>query len=113
MSTETIRKIGAIKNVASVFNLSMVISCVITYSKIVIINVYIGYSLLQGGPLPCFFSERQLQTFFTEDQEKTEMEEQFVQGIASFGLPLVCKELLNIKNFLRIALYIYVNFNYS
>ncbi|CAB4025573.1 G2 M phase-specific E3 ubiquitin- ligase [Paramuricea clavata] len=54
-------------------------------------GIIFGYSLLQGGPLPCFFSERQLQTFFTEDQEKTEMEEQFVQGIASFGLPLLVK----------------------
>ena len=84
---------------ASVFNLSMVISCVITYSKIVII-VYIGYSLLQGGPCTSlFFLGKTATDIFTEDQEKTEMEEQFVQGIASFGLPLVCKELLNIKNF--------------
>ena len=59
-----------------------------------LIVIRIGYSLLQGGPLPCFFSERQLQTFFTEDSDKTEIEEQFMQGIASFGIPQVCKKLL-------------------
>ena len=76
-----------------VFKLFVFISHIIAFPKNIVINVCIGYSLLQEGPLPGFFSERQIQTIFTEDLEKTEMEQQFVQGIASLGLIQVCNKM--------------------
>jgi len=43
--------------------------------------------MLQGGPLPCFLKEEQLQTLFNgEYASLRESERQFQSGLAKFGL---------------------------
>ena len=50
-------------------------------------NVYFtGYSFLQDGPLPCFFSESQIKRLFLHRSVKTQMKEQFLEGFSCFGL---------------------------
>lgn len=42
--------------------------------------------MIQGGPLPCFMEEGQLQRLLNEDSTLTEAESQFQSGLAEFGL---------------------------
>ena len=43
--------------------------------------------MIQGGPLPCFIEEDQLQRLLNEDSTSlTEAESQFQSGLAKFGL---------------------------
>ena len=56
-----------------------------------------GLSLLQGGPLPCFMDEDQMQRLFLErpDVNLNPAEVQFQEGVAKFGLVevLTCRSL--------------------
>ena len=45
-----------------------------------------GFSMIQGGPLPCFMEEGQLQRLLKEDSTATEAENQFQSALAEFGL---------------------------
>ncbi|XP_020601636.1 uncharacterized protein LOC110040706 [Orbicella faveolata] len=46
-----------------------------------------GFSMLQGGPLPCFLKEEQLQTLLNGQYASLrESERQFQSGLAKFGL---------------------------
>lgn len=46
-----------------------------------------GFSMLQGGPLPCFLKEEQLQTLLNgEYATLRDSERQFQSGLAKFGL---------------------------
>ena len=42
--------------------------------------------MIQGGPLPCFMEEGQLQRLLQEDSTLTEAENQFQSALAEFGL---------------------------
>ena len=48
---------------------------------------FTGFSMLQGGPLPCFLKEEQLQRLVgSETYTLSEAEKQFQAGLAKFGL---------------------------
>ena len=48
---------------------------------------FTGFSMLQGGPLPCFLKEEQSQRLVgSETYTLSEAEKQFQAGLAKFGL---------------------------
>lgn len=48
---------------------------------------FAGFSMLQGGPLPCFLNEEQLQRLVgLETYTLSEAEKQFQAGLGKFGL---------------------------
>lgn len=64
-----------------------------------------GFSMLQGGPLPCFLKEEQLQTFLNGQYASLrESERQFQSGLAKFGLIEV--HIFNLIK-LNVVMYIY------
>lgn len=49
--------------------------------------LFTGFSMLQGGPLPCFLKEEQLQRLLgLGTYTLSEAEKQFQAGLAKFGL---------------------------
>ena len=45
-----------------------------------------GYSMLQGGPLPCFMAESLLMKLFSDQEGLSIAERQLKDGFATFGL---------------------------
>lgn len=50
--------------------------------------IYIGFSILQGGPLPCFMNENLIRKLLGvgTGNDLTKAEQQFQDGLAKFGI---------------------------
>ncbi|KAK3749365.1 hypothetical protein QZH41_010356, partial [Actinostola sp. cb2023] len=64
-------------------------------------GIFFGYSLLQGGPLPCFLHEDFMTSVFCTNHSSAEEERQFQKGLAKFGLIKLVTEKPCLKYLLR------------